>query len=174
MIRMMSSEKTENVEGFRNRLDEAEGYGEVYGVVKDTVQRSLGMKRVGMMLFIDDLPLQLGAYHPVGSNNMILNRTLVQIVESATKSKRVINSFVYSILLHEYLHALGYLQESEVRPLVYQISREIFGINHIATQIAKKGPWSILKGIPLNEIKAPKRIIQVVKDFEKTNRNYIV
>jgi len=171
---MIDLKESQNLEEFKNHLDNAEGYGEVYDIVKDTVQRALGMSRVGMMLFIDDLPLQLGAYHPVGSNNMILNRRLVQIVESATGSKRVINSFVYSILLHEYLHALGYLHESEVRPLVYQISKEFFGTDHIATHIAKKGPWSILKGVPLNEIKAPKRIIQVVKDFEKTNRNYIV
>jgi len=165
----MSSE----VERYRRLLDEAKGFGEVYEVVKETVKRSLGEYRVGMMLFLEDLPLQVGAYHPVGTNNIIMNRSLTQIVEAATRSRRIINSFVYSILLHEYLHALGYTRESEARLLVYKISRESFGVDHIATQMARRGPWSILRGLPLDEVEAPKRLIEVVKDFERTNQRYI-
>lgn len=75
-------------------LDEAKGFGEVYEVVKDTVKRSLGEYRVGMMLFLEDLHLQVGAYYPVGTNNIIMNRSLIQIVVTATKSRRVINSFI--------------------------------------------------------------------------------
>jgi len=173
---MERAEKTTSpeVKKYRIRLDETTGFGEVYEVVKDTVKRSLGKYRVGMMLFLEDIPLQVGAYHPVGTNNMILNRSLIQIIEVATKSRRVINSFIYSILLHEYLHALGYIKESAVRSLVYKISRESFGEDHIATHMARSGPWSILRGLPLDEVEAPKRVIKVVKDLEKTNQKYIV
>jgi len=85
------------VEKYRMRLDEAKGFGKVYEIVKETVKRSMGKYRVGMMLFLEDLPLQVGAYHPVGTNNIIMNRSLTQIIEAATKSRRVINSFIYSI-----------------------------------------------------------------------------
>jgi len=129
---------------------------------------------VGMMLFLDDMPLQLGAYHPLGTNNIVLNRTLVQIAEAATKSKRLVNAFVYSLLVHEYLHALGYVPEAEVRPLVYKISKECFGDDHIVTKLAEKSPWALLRGVPLNRIEAPKRVMEIVKDFEKSNREYIV
>lgn len=166
----MSSE----VEKYRMHLDEAKGFGEVYKIVKETVKRSLGKYRVGMMLFLEDLPLQVGAYHSVGTNNIIMNRSLIQIVETTTKSRRVINSFIYSILLHEYLHALGYIRESEVRPLVYKISKESFGGDHTTTHMARRSPWSILRGLPVDELKAPKRLIEVVKDFEKTDQRYIV
>ncbi len=158
----------------RLRLDEAKGFGEVYAIVKETVKKTLGHHRTGIMLFLDDLPFHLGAYHQAGTNNIIMNRALLQIVESATKSRRVSNAFIYSILLHEYLHVIGYLREPKVRPLVYRVSQESFGKDHITTYMAKKGPWSILKGLPIDQIEAPKRIIEIVKDFERTNQKYIV
>ena len=159
---------------YRSRLEDAEGYSEVWEIVKATVKFSLNERRVGMMLFLDDLPLQVGAYHPLGTNNIVLNRALVNIVEAATKSKRLINAFIYVLLLHEYLHALGRQRETQVRPLVYKISRESFGQDHITTQLAELGPWSILKGIPLDTIDIPKRVIEIVKDFEKADKKYIV
>jgi len=166
--------KPEKVDEYRSRIEKAQGFSEVWDIVKDTVKDSLGEHRVGMMLFLDDLPLQLGAYHPIGTNNIVLNRTLVQIVEAATQSKRLVNAFVYSLLVHEYLHALGHIPEGEVRPLVYQVSKDCFGEDHIVTRLAEKSPWTLLKGVPLSQIEAPKRVIEIVKDFEKTNQRYIV
>lgn len=125
------------------------------------------------MLFLDDLPIQLGAYHSIGTNNIVLNRTLVQIVEGTIESKRVVNALIYNLLVHEYLHALGEYSEIEVRQKVYEIAKKTFGKNHISTQIAEKSPWALLKNIPLEAINAPKRIIEIVKDFEKTD-NYVV
>ncbi len=167
------NEPSSRVNDYRSRLESAEGYGEVWEIVKDTVKTSLGKRRVGMMLFLDDLPLRLGAYHPLGTNNIVLNRTLVHIVEATTKSRRLINAFVYVLLLHEYLHALGHVRESKVRTLVYQISRESFGEDHVASQLAEAGPWSLLKDIPLDAIEVPKRVMEIVKDFEKANQRYI-
>jgi len=162
------------VESYRLRIDEAEGFSGVWEIVKETVKVSLGENRMGMLLFLDDLPLHLGAYHPVGTNNIVLNRSLVNIVEAVTKSKKLVNAFVYSMLTHEYLHALGHISEAEVRSLVYDISKQCFGENHIVTTLAEKTPWSLLKGIPLNGITLPKQAMEIVKDFEKPNQRYIV
>lgn len=126
-----------------------------------------------MMLFLDDLPLQLGAYHPVGTNNIVLNRTFVDVVEASEKSKSVVNALVYNLLLHEYLHALGELSEKEVRHLVTVVAEKCFGAEHVATVIARKTPWMLLRDIPVSAVNAPKRVMQIVKDFEKTN-TYIV
>jgi hypothetical protein len=126
-----------------------------------------------MMLFLDDLPIQLGAYHPLGTNNIVLNRRLVQIVEVSIKSKRAVNALVYNLLLHEYLHSLGKYSEMEVRPLVYEIARKCFGEDYVVTVIAKQSPWALLKGIPLEAVNVPKRVMEIVKDFEKTDK-YIV
>lgn len=155
------------------RLDNATDFSEVYEVVKDTVRQSLGKYRVGMMLYLDNLPLQVGAYHTVGTNTIIMNRALLTLVESATTSRQTVNAFVYSILLHEYLHALGYLPEEVVRPMVYDVSVRSFGEEHVATRLAKMGPWSVLKGIPLDRFEAPRHVIELVKNFERTNQSYI-
>jgi len=162
------------VKKHRPRLENAQGFGEVWEIVKDAVKTSLGERRVGMILFLDDLPLRVGAYHPLGTNNIVLNRALVHIVEVATKSKLLVNAFVYILMLHEYLHALGRPSEAQVRPLVYKISRESFGEDHIATKLAEMGPWALLKDIPLDVIDMPKRVMEIVKDFEKATEKYIV
>lgn len=169
----MSNNKS-TVEKYRTRLDNAEGYGEVWDIVKDSVKDTLGEHRVGMMLFLDNMPLQLGAYHPLGTNNIVLNRTLVQLAEATTKSKKLVNAFVYSLLVHEYLHAVGHVPEAEVRTLVYKVSKECFGEDHVATKLAEKSPWALLRGLPLGEIAAPRRVIEIVKDFETSNQRYIV
>jgi len=160
-------------EQFDARLDRAKNYAEVWQIVKETVQYALGKKRESMMLFLDDLPLQLGAYYPVGTNNIVLNRALVEIVEASLSSKPTVNALIYNLLLHEYLHALGELSEVEVRRLVVEVAKKSFGEQHIATVVACKSAWVLLKDIPLGPLNAPKRVMEIVKDFEITGK-YIV
>ena len=81
------SNLTKPNETFSGRLDNAKNYAEVWQIVKDTVEFAMRKRRESMMLFLDDLPLQLGAYYPVGTNNIVLNRSLVEIVEESVSSK---------------------------------------------------------------------------------------
>ncbi len=161
------------IERFRSQLDKAVSYGEVWEIVKDTVEHALGKHRRGMMLFLDDLPIQLGAYHPLGTNNIVLNRVLVQIVEASLESKPVVNALIYNLLVHEYLHALGEISEDGVRRTVIVVARKCFGEDYIATKVAVKSPWSLLRGIPPGVINPSNRVMEIVKDFEKTDE-YIV
>jgi hypothetical protein len=154
-------------------LDKGKNYAEVWKIVKETVECSLGQRRDSMMLFLDDLPLQLGAYYPVGTNNIVLNRSLVEIVDASGSDKPTVNALVYNLLLHEYLHSLGEYSEVEVRRLVVEVAKKCFGEQHIATMVACKSPWVLLKDIPLGPFNAPKRVMEIVRDFEKTGK-YIV
>jgi hypothetical protein len=154
-------------------LDNAASYGEVWEIVKDTAEFTLHRRRGSMMLFLDDLPIQLGAYHSLGTNNIVLNRVLVQIVEAAIEKKEVVNALVYNLLLHEYLHALGEVSEAGVRELVIEVCKKSFGQDYVATRIAIKTPWALLVGIPLDSVNVPKRIMEIVKNFEKPDK-YIV
>jgi len=169
----MNLSETSIVERYRSRLENAKTYGEVWEIVKDSVEFSLNRRRGGMMLFLDDLPIQLGAYHPLGTNNIVLNRRLVHIIEAAIKSKRVVNALIYNLLLHEYLHALGKFSEFEVRRLVYEIAKKCFGDDYVVALIAKRSPWALLKSIPLEAVNTPKQVMEIVKDFEKADK-YIV
>ena len=160
---------------YGSKLDEAQGYSEVWELVKETVRNTLGERRVGMMLFLDDLPLHIGAYHPLGTNNIVLNRAIIEIVEGVTKSKRIVNAFVYTLLLHEYLHALGHIPEPEVHSLVYKVSKESFGEKSTVSQIARRGLRYILENFPLDQIVKPsKRAVEIIRDFDKTNNGYVI
>ncbi len=169
----MSTKKDPVATKFRRELETATNYAQIWQIVRDTVETSLGKHRVGMMLFLDDLPIQLGAYHPVGTNNIVLNRSLVEIVKASEESKLVVNALVYNLLLHEYLHALGDLSEAGVKRTVVTVAEKSFGSDYEATVIARKSPWSLLKNIPVTAVNAPKRVMQIVKDFEKTSK-YVV
>jgi hypothetical protein len=169
----MSEEDSGAAERFRARLEKASSYSEVWEIVKDTVEHALGKHRRGMMLFLDDLPIQLGAYHPLGTNNIVLNRVLVQIVEASMESKPVVNALIYNLLVHEYLHALGQISESSVRRTVVAVARKCFGDDYVATKVAVKSPWSLLKGIPPEVINPSNHVMEIVKDFEKADE-YVV
>ena len=169
----MNQDRTPTNEKCRKSLETAKNYAEVWQIVKDTAEFSLGKRRSNIMLFLDDLPLQLGAYYPLGTNNIVLNRTLVEIVEASISSKKVVNALVYNLLAHEYLHALGDISEVGVKREVIEVAKKCFGEEHIATIIARKTPWILLKNIPLGPINAPKRVMEIVRDFEKTGK-YIV
>ena len=81
--------KLSNIELYSSKIEEAEDFSDVWEIVKETVNACLGKQRSGMLLFLDDLPLHLGAYHQLGTNNIVLNRSLVNIVEAITKSKKL-------------------------------------------------------------------------------------
>jgi hypothetical protein len=169
----MSNGNVQSIEVYRKRLELATSYSQIWEIVKDTVDYALQKRRSGMMLFLDDLNIQIGAYHPIGTNNIVLNRVLVQIVETAIKSKLVLNALIYNLLVHEYLHALGEFSEVAVRKLVIDVATKSFGEENIVTQVARKSPWSLLNEIPLEGVKIPRRFMEVVTDFEKTDK-YIV
>ena len=158
---------------FSQCLDNAKSYGEVWKIVQETAEFVLGKRRNSLMLFLDDLPLQLGAYYPVGTNNIVLNRALVDVVEASVTDKPAINALIYNLLLHEYLHALGDLSEVGVRQNVVEVAKKSFGEYHIVTVLARKSPWVLLKDIPLVPMNAPKGVMEIVCDFEKTGK-YIV
>jgi len=165
--------ENERIELYRFNIDNAVDFSEIWKIVKKTVADSLGKHRVSMSLYLDDLPIHLGAYHPIGTNNIVLNRTLIHIVKRVTESTIQANAFIYSLLLHEYLHAIGYVREEEVRTLVYGISRESFGEDHVTTKLAKEGPWTLLKGVPLKNKEGSRIGMKIVKDFDNSNQTYI-
>lgn len=164
----------EFLERNKRMLGNAQRYCEIWKLVKDNVRFVLKHHQRGMMLFLDDLPLRIGVYHPLGTNNIVLNRTLTNVIEDTVKSKKILNSLIYTLLLHEYLHALGYIEEAEVHFLVYKITKHCLGRDHVATRLAELGSWSLLHDLPLGSMKRSRGVMEIVKDFEVTNNKYIV
>lgn len=154
-------------------MDLCRNFSDVFELVKKSAERTLGRRRAGLMLYLARLPKHIGAFHTVGTNGIVMNRNTLDVVTHGARSLREINSYVYSILLHEYLHALGYVDEREVRRLVYDVSLETFGPDHPATQIASKGPSMMFPDIVIGESPAETPDVEVIPDLERSSRKYI-
>jgi hypothetical protein len=155
------------------QLDLCKNFGDVFEIVKKTAERSLGQRRSGLMLYLAELPEQIGAYHAIGTNGIVMNRLALDAVTRSARTIRQINSYVYSILLHEYLHALGHVDEAEARRLVYQISKENFGDDHPVTEIAHKGPAVMFPGVGEPKFKERSDSVELITDFDRSINSYI-
>ncbi|MDW8072721.1 MAG: hypothetical protein RMJ28_00540 [Nitrososphaerota archaeon] len=152
-------------------VENAKDFDSIFRIVKRVVEEKLGIRRAGLMLIIADAPPGILAYHEVGSNAIVLNRRHLE-PWIAVRTKTEVNSYVFVILLHEYLHSLGLLDETEVRRLVKSLVEEYFGPHHVATKIAS-GDLEIgrelIHGVHLGKPRSP----TLVKDFDKENMSYI-
>jgi len=106
--------------------------------VKDAVRKSEGRSRAGLMLGLQELGSSLngfiGAYYPVSSNIIVVNKTpLRRIIETRPQ---LLKPYSFHVLLHEYIHALGYLDEETTKRKTYKISMENFGEDHIITKLS--------------------------------------
>jgi hypothetical protein len=110
----------------------------IFGVVKAAVEKTMGERRGGLLLGLSELPSYVGAYHQVGSNFIVMNKGLLMDVLK-TGDRKVINAYVFHILLHEYLHTLGHLDEKQTYMLSEAISEQVLGAKHPATLIARYG-----------------------------------
>jgi hypothetical protein len=78
-------------------------------------------------------------------------------------------------MLHEYIHSIGFYDESTARQLVYSISDFYFGESHLITQLAA----NIEKFIPYISypdagFKEPEDTsIEFIKGIDRKNTNYI-
>lgn len=120
----------------REKLASAGGFDEVFELVKKAVDHALGVHRAGLTLVLGDIPNQVGAYHELGSNAIVMNRNLIKIVWRSTKSKQRRNAYTFMILLHEYLHTLGFTDDAQVRELSRKITEAYVGKGHIAGEMA--------------------------------------
>lgn len=124
-------------------LDAPASYDTIFRVVREVVRRSLGADRPGLGLALSDLPPGLGAYWQVTGNLIVLNESLVETMRRHAGSTTEFNSFVFVILAHEYLHAVGYLDERAVRTVTARVVREVLGEEHPAARMASGDLWQM-------------------------------
>ncbi len=124
-------------------LERPADYDAVFRVVRGAVRYALGIERPGLGLGLSNLPPQLGAYWQVTGNLIVLNEGLVEMMRAHARSPLELNSFVYVILAHEYLHALGYLDERAVRQVTAHVTRLAFGPGHPTTRMAEGDLWQM-------------------------------
>ncbi len=126
---------TEIVEG----IEKAENLEGIFDLVKETVNKTLNESRAGINIGMMELGNSkhgiTNAFYPVGSNVIVLNKTPIRKILQTDKD--YLKPYLFSILLHEYLHSLGYLDERTVRILTYEICAKALGKHHVSTEISK-------------------------------------
>ena len=148
-------------------------YDQVFKVVRGAVHRVLGLERPGLGLALSDLPPGLGAYWQVTGNVIVMNEGLVTTMRAHAGSPLELNSFVFVILAHEYLHSLGYLDEGEVRQVTAHVARGAFGPSHPATKMAEGDLWRMypfLAYAPRGNV----RTLRMVRGFDRASTDFYI
>ena len=159
-------------EELRRRVDRAQNYDELFELVKRVVEDELGVHRAGLTLVLVNMPVTVGAYHPVGANIIVANRTLIDGLRNMMKDPREINAFVFMVLMHEYLHSLGYLDETGVRKLAEKICRSALGEDHPTVKLASANWLSMYPA--LGYLESPQaQDYEVVRKFDSSSTQYI-
>jgi len=162
-----------SIEYFRSRYEESEDFQEIFALIKEGVEKTTGRSRAGLMLGLADLGVRhngfIGAFYPVGSNVIVLNKTPLKMIE-ATKPD-MLKPYVFHVLMHEYLHTLGVLNERHAELFTYKINEVLFGENHEATRMSfdfdRLFPQIIMPAMgwqPQQQMQ-----IEIIDDFERTN-----
>ncbi|MDW8360738.1 MAG: hypothetical protein RMK31_09215, partial [Candidatus Caldarchaeum sp.] len=84
---------------FEGKLESAASFEDVYRLVKQVVMERFGLRRGGMGLVLADLPPHIAAYHEIGSNAIVVNKLLLNAVYGVAKSKKIVNSYLFVVLL---------------------------------------------------------------------------
>jgi hypothetical protein len=112
---------------------------EIFDVVKLCVRRRLNVERSGLMLGLSNLGggqgYLVGGFYQVAGNMIVMNKFPLHRIEETRPE--LYKPFIFHILLHEYIHSIGYLTEQETRPLVLEISKAEFGESHVVTDLAR-------------------------------------
>jgi len=76
----------------------------------------------------------IGAFYPIATNIIVMNTLPLKRIKET--DPMFYKPYVFHILLQEYLHTLGIIDEAATRKKAYGISTEIFGKEHVVTQLA--------------------------------------
>jgi hypothetical protein len=129
------------------------------------------MHRAGLCLVLQGLPGSLGAYHVLGSNMIIVNKRILNLIKGI-KTNVEYNSFLFTVLTHEYLHSFGIIDEFRVRNMTHEICRSLLGEGHPATVMARYEPWSVFPELGSLQNSFDHKL-ELIKEFDKSSQSYI-
>jgi len=163
---------------FNRVLNSCETLADIFELVKQSVKRFLNKHRAGLMLGLANLGMKrgyfIGAFHPVGSNIIVMNKAPLEVALKST-DKQVFNAYCFNLLLHEYLHSLGYVNEANVRELTREVCRLALGDENPATVMAERGIGAYFPKITyFRHESLPRDLkIEIIRDFDKSSVDYI-
>ena len=158
---------------FRERIEKLKDFNETFELVKSVVLQKFRMHRAGLSLILQMMPSNLGAYHILGSNAIVMNSYLLAAVRKIAGSTEEYNSYMFMVLAHEYLHSLGIVDENTVRQMTFELCNWMLGDEHTATKMAKQDPSTIYPELRSLMQSQFSKDFQVVRNFDRKNQTYI-
>lgn len=155
-----------------NKILQLTDFNQAFELVKSAVEEKFKMHRAGLTLILQGLPTNLGAYHVLGSNLIIVNKRILAIIKKY-KSHEEYNSYLFMVLAHEYLHSFGIIDEWQVRKMTYDLISSLVGGDHIATKMARYQPWELFPELSLFSNNSFEGKFEIIKNFDKTTQSYI-
>ncbi len=156
---------------YSEKLEKAVKYGEIFNIVKMAVAERLGLHRAGLSLVLMDLPPNVLGMHQLGSNSIVMDSKILDAVNSGLSSKIERNSYIFVILLHEYLHSFNISSEQKVRDLVIDVVEFSFGKGHPTHNLARN-PLSLFGNIPITIKRSPSEP-SIIRDFDRESMPFI-
>jgi hypothetical protein len=157
---------------YGNKILQLADFNQAFELVKLAVEDKFKMHRAGLSLILQGLPTKLGAYHILGSNLIIVNKRILNIIK-IHKSLNEYNSYLFMVLTQEYLHSLGIIDELEVRNMTYSLLASLAGENHMATKMARNQPWDLFPELSLFDDNSFEQKFEIIKNFDRTTQTYI-
>lgn len=154
------------------KLQGLNDFDAVFEFVKYAANCVYEMKRAGLSLMLHKMPTRIGAYHVLGSNVIAINSILLDIVKKYSASNGDYNSYLFTVLLHEYLHTFGILDERKVRQMSVELCEKFFGEECMVTVIAEN-PLKIFPQLESVSYDKFENRYELVKNFDNSNQTYI-
>jgi hypothetical protein len=124
---------------FFDRLKEASAIPDIFEIVKEVVWKSARKSRAGLDLGLIEMGNApegfVGGFYVSGSNIIMMNETPLRRIQETNPN--LLTPYIFSVLLHEYLHSLGIFDEESVRKMTYDICCDCFSESNVVTQITK-------------------------------------
>ncbi|MFX1418599.1 MAG: hypothetical protein ACFE9N_06735 [Promethearchaeota archaeon] len=154
---------------------------EIFKQVKTDVRQVYGRHRAGLSLGLVEMGMYRGGFiggmHFSPGTDIVMNKTPLEVILKE-QSYEIVWAYTYHILLHEYIHSLGILNEHQCRNITLRISEKIFEeTSHPAIILAKNGIGTFFPNLPL--IYAPPDLnpdgikIEYIINFDHESYDYI-
>ena len=118
----------------------------------------------------------IGGMHFHPGTDIVMNKTPLKIILKEQPFE-IVWAYTYHILLHEYIHSLGIINEHQCRIVTLKISEEIFmDSNHPAINLAKNGIGTYFPNLNLiytpPDLKPDGIPIEYVYEFDNQSYDY--
>ena len=109
-------------------IERSKNIADIFEIVKKIVRDYTGNDQAGLLVGLTDLGISnrgfIGAFYSLNANMIVINkRPLNRILQT---NPAIYKYYLFHVLLHEYIHSIGYYDENDARQIVIDISRNYF------------------------------------------------